>query len=141
MSVKIGFRSESGQFWECSALERNEMQRKISGAIKSWSVSRIIMVACTGRSLAVLLHLPSAIGIASRRNLFLAGRSLAAYWLPWPICGASRPVFPRSPERDQREPECNDGSSRARSAATSLCVTPAKMLKPAAAGATGEASR
>ena len=94
------------------------MQRKISGAIKSWSVSRIIMVACTGRSLAVLLHLPSAIGIASRRNLFLAGRSLAAYWLPWPICGASRPVFPRSPERDQREPECNDGSSRARSAAT-----------------------
>ncbi len=34
-----------------------------------------------------------------------------------PICGASRPVFsPAAPERDQREPERSEGSSRARSA-------------------------
>ena len=67
VSVKIGFRSESGQFWECSALERNAMQRKISGATKSWPVSRLMLVACTGRSLAVHIALPSAIGNASRR--------------------------------------------------------------------------
>ena len=79
---------------------------------RSWS---IMLTPCTGRSLAVLLHLSSATGNASRRiadglpvrsiaaNSFLAGRSLAAYCPPWPVCAASRPAFPRSPERDQRE--------------------------------------
>ena len=93
VSVKFGLRSESGQFWECSALERNAMQRKISGATKSWTVSRIILTACTGRSLAVHIALPSATGNSSRRiatscpceasraNNFLAGRSLAAILL------------------------------------------------------------
>ena len=118
VSDKLGFRSEAGQFWECSALERNAMQRKISGATKSWSVSRIMLTSCIGRSLAMLMLLPAAIGNASRRiavscpceasraNNFLAGRSLAAI------------LFCRTPERDQREPERSDGSSRARSGAT-----------------------
>ena len=43
---------------------------------------------------------------ASRANNFLAGRSLAAI------------LFCRTPERDQREPERSEGSSRARSGAT-----------------------
>jgi hypothetical protein len=58
----------------------------------------------TGRSLAVHIALSSAIGEASRRNLHLAGRRLAA-------C-----LFCRRPECDQREPERSEGSSRARSA-------------------------
>ena len=90
VSDKLGFRSEAGQFWECSALERNAMQRKISGATKSWPVSRIMLTSCIGRSLAMLMLLPAAIGNASRRiavscpceasraNNFLAGRSRAA---------------------------------------------------------------
>ena len=106
VSVKFGLRSESGQFWECSALERNAMQRKISGATKSWSVSRIMLSPGTGRSLAVHIALSSATGNASRRiavscpceasraNNFLAGRSRAAILL-----------FVATPERDQREPE------------------------------------
>ena len=55
------------------------------------------------------IALSSAIGNASRRNIRLAGRSLAACL----FCSV-----PAAAERDQREPECNDGSSRARSAAT-----------------------
>ena len=74
-------------------------QWKISGATKSWPVSRIILTSCIGRSLAMLMLLPSAIGNASRRiatscpceasraNNFLAGRSLAA------IFGLSRPAL------------------------------------------------
>jgi len=92
VSVKYGLRRESGQFWECSALERNAMQRKISGATKSWPVSRIMLVACTGRSLAVLSS--SATGNASRRNAYL-GRTKSRGHLG----------FCRTPERDQREPE------------------------------------
>ena len=69
------------------------MQRKISGATKSWSVSRIMLSPGTGRSLAVHIALPSATGNASRRiaascpceasraNNFLAGRSLAAIFV------------------------------------------------------------
>ena len=82
------------------------MQRKISGATKSWSVSRIMLSPGTGRSLAVHIALSSATGNASRRiavscpceasraNNFLAGRSRAAILL-----------FVATPERDQREPE------------------------------------
>jgi len=78
VSGQFGFRSESGQFWECSALERNAMQRKISGATKSWTVSRLLLTPCTGRSLAVLLLSSSAIGNASRRYChFLPVRSIA----------------------------------------------------------------
>ena len=86
------------------------MQRKISGATKSWAVSRIMLTSCIGRSLAMLMLLPSAIGNASRRiavscpceasraNNFLAGRSRAA--------SACRTCpFVATPERDQREPE------------------------------------
>ena len=54
------------------------MQRKISGATKSWAVSRIILTSCAGRSLAVHIALPSAIGNASRRYCYvLPVRSIA----------------------------------------------------------------
>ena len=49
---------------------------------------------------------------ASRANNFLAGRSLAAS-----VCHTCQ-YFVATPERDQREPERSDGSSRARSEAT-----------------------
>ncbi len=60
--------------------------------------------SCTGRSRAVLLPPSSATGGASRRNLLLAGRRLAAM----PLRFATR--------ADRREPSSFDGSSRARSA-------------------------
>jgi hypothetical protein len=53
-------------------------------AVQKRPVSRIILMACTGRSLAVLLRL-SCPGEASRANFLLAGRSLAAIF-------GSRPV-------------------------------------------------
>ena len=92
VSDQFGFPSESGQFWECSALERRQPERKISEATKSWSVSRIMLTACTGRSLAVLLLSSSAIGAASRRN---AGA--------WP-CEARGRLSP-APRAAKREPE------------------------------------
>ena len=127
------------------------MQRKISGATKSWSVSRIMLTPCTGRSLAVHIALPSAIGNASRRiavfcpceasraNNFLAGRSRAAS-----ACRTG--PFVATPERDQREPERSDGSSRARSAATRSLLWPIQRPRPMAsalafAGARREATR
>jgi hypothetical protein len=54
-------------------------------AVQKRPVSRIILTPCTGRSLAVLLLLSSATGIASRRNLLLAGRSLAAIFGTRPV--------------------------------------------------------
>ena len=92
---------------------------KISGATKSWPVSRLLLTSCTGRSLAVHIALPSAIGNASRRiamscpceasraNNFLAGRSLAAILFL---------RFPPSAISENRKR--SDGSSRARSGAT-----------------------
>ena len=51
---KLICHSDAGQFCERSALERNEMQRKISGVNKSWPVSRLLLAS-------------SATGNASRR--------------------------------------------------------------------------
>jgi hypothetical protein len=42
VSDHCGFTSEDGQFRERSALERNEVKRKISGVSESWPCSRLL---------------------------------------------------------------------------------------------------
>ena len=70
VSDQFGFVSEDGQFRERSALERNKVQRKISGVNESCPCSRLLAGgACThraGRSLAAYCP-SSATGGASRR--------------------------------------------------------------------------
>ena len=80
-------------------------ERSEAGPARCWR-----LLPCLARTESRgLIAWSSAIGNASRRNIRLAGRSLAA-------CLFCR--FPAAAERDQRDPEYNDGSSRARSAAT-----------------------
>ena len=98
VSDQFGFPSESGQFWECSALERRQPERKISETTKSWPVSRLLLTSCTGRSLAVLFLWSSATGAASRRN--------AGAW-PCEARGRLSPA-PRAAKRDRKR---SDGSS------------------------------
>ena len=76
-------------------------------------------MSCTGRSLAVLMLLLSAIGNASRRNAnVLAGRSLAANWL----------LLSQRPSEISENGELVSRSSLARSEATRVRVSPAIEL-------------
>ena len=59
----------------------------------------LLLLSCIGRSLAMLMLSSSAIGNASRRNLF---------WpdvVSRPVCATPAINFVATPERDQREPE------------------------------------
>ena len=100
-------------------------ERSEAGPARCWR-----LLPCLARTKSRgLIAWSSAIGSASRRNIRLAGRSLAA-------CLFCR--FPAAAERDQREPEYNDGSSRARSAATRVLAD--CHLLPPCLGSAGERS-
>ena len=91
------------------------MQRKFSEMSKSWPVMRLLRMSCIGRSLAMLMLLPSATGNASRRNLFWPDE------VARPVCAtpASNFLSPR-PSAISENRKRSDGSSRARSASDEI---------------------